>query len=407
MDNRGNIGERGKIMAKLRFGAALVCACLTFIGGNAFATGTEFYIYILDYCQPNGHGGYTPAVLSGNTAAEYACNNSTACDTSTNTLYSEIPSGKRSDYSHGGDFFLCGAFDLMGPTGTDWGRYVGCVDNSVSQSSCWKYVNPIARGACVSDYIIEGTPKLRATNNSYSAWSAPGQDLVGVGEVQFSDAQIECCAICGKWYNDWTDNSNNNCQSRRGQKCSVLGVCEHPDISILTYVRCKANYYSAIGQEENSGVDACNDLQCTACPTKDSGWSGPVSPAGSISYTQCYESLRSGQLTCDEGELRRYGASASGYSSTNVEVEQLIADRDQYVVSDAVVPHCESCPNAKSSYTTSALSTRIPGQSIPDSTQSIPITACYLQAGTYYDAKGTFTLSSNCSYSTSATSNLL
>lgn len=133
-----------------------------------------------------------------------------------------------------------------------------------------------------------------------------------------------------------------------------------------------------IGYHWESGRGCVVDVTCSDCESE--GWTA---------YSTGYQ--RKTTATCDvtNGTCTKtysyrcaagyYGSSTNGSSG------------------------CTRCTTTSSTYTTSALSTKVRGTSAAGSTAQ---TSCYVGTGTYYDASGTVSLSSSCSYSSSGTASL-
>ena len=399
-------------MTNLRFGSVSLVALMFGIAGADTANAETFQFYVVDVCTTSNKGSQYPNVSY---ISNFCAGGSDECASGSSTLWTYI-----SNSSYKGRCLRAKLyFKLENDSGGYTTEQVYSSDNGSSGYVviCFKTTDndlcPKVQ-SCASSYYGAAQDHKIILDENYYGYPVNGDILTG-----YTD-NFECCQTC-TGYTGWATDGT-ICEKTMEQSCSNLGVCGTRNV----YRRCAANYYPANTGNLNGPLEGSTStvygcashaggLKCTACPTTDSDWSGMNgtasqgrSPAGSTSYTACYEYQSNAALGCDSGEVRRYAVSATTYALAASVYEPVIADSNQYVDTSGEYPVCHSCPPTEDTFTTSSGSTFVSGKSDYNSSQSIPITQCYLNSGTtYYDSKGAFTLGSKCYYDESASSDLL
>lgn len=140
----------------------------------------------------------------------------------------------------------------------------------------------------------------------------------------------------------------------------------------------------------------------TACSLNESGY-GNDGGIGSYQYTYCTKNCTSSTCTPTAWAALRQGyesrtnrtCSATGVNGTCNSSTQYRCAAGYYGTSSNGTSGCNPCPEWSNVYTTSARTTKARGTSSAGATA---VTGCSVPAGTYYDATGTFKISSPCPY---------
>jgi len=203
--------------------------------------------------------------------------------------------------------------------------------------------------------------------------------------------------------------------------------CGAPDewyvIGSPDYINCATGYYSAAcvhyGSLRSVGVASCTSCNpgyeltevsggVTACSaTYEEAFAtgtGAVSSSGHYKYTECVKNCQASNCISDAWKALRTGyesrtyrsCSTTGASGTCNASTQYRCAAGYYGTSTNGTSGCSQCPTWSGVYTDSARTTLVRGTSSADSNTAI--TGCYVVAGTYYDATGTFKTTGNCQY---------
>lgn len=196
-----------------------------------------------------------------------------------------------------------------------------------------------------------------------------------------------CTGVSGNYYFGASPSAR-NCLSQVAQCVYVSGEM----LMLASCVSCNPGYELVQG---SGGVTACDigpggegdggsvghynytycTKNCSASNCAPSAWTAKGTGYETRTNRACSTTGTSG--TCNESTQYRCAAGYSG-SSTNG------------------TSGCALCPEATSIYTNSARTTNARGTSAAGTTAQ---TGCYLAAGTYYDASGTFSVTgTNCTY---------
>lgn len=212
-------------------------------------------------------------------------------------------------------------------------------------------------------------------------WGAGDQLPSGCYSWQCSGAFVE------EWY-PLASPTERNCADYTAE-CVIISS---KTIGVVSCKNCNPGYELKMG---NSNISACSD--------NSSGYDD-AGGINSYDYTYCTKNCNS--TTCVSSAWTAKGTgyqtrtyrycSATGTSGTCNSSTQYQCATGYYGSSSNGISGCTQCPTWNGVYTDSAKTTLVRGTSNAGTTA---ITGCYIAAGTYYDASGTFNTTGSCSYS--------
>lgn len=182
-----------------------------------------------------------------------------------------------------------------------------------------------------------------------------------------------------------------------GRNCKTYtGMCVYQDgraLGVASCSSCNPGYELVQG---TSGITACAPYDYTDIKDNSSGVS-------SYYYTYCTKNCNTTTCAPTSWTALRTGyetrtnrtCSATGASGTCNSATQYRCAAGYYGSSTNGTSGCTQCPQWTGVYTNSGKTTLARGTSSAGTTA---ITGCYVAPGTYYDATGTFKITSNCAY---------
>jgi len=164
-------------------------------------------------------------------------------------------------------------------------------------------------------------------------------------------------------------------------------------IGVASCTSCAPGYELKTGVQ--GWITACSD---TGDPKTDGSGS-----YGSYTYNKCTKNCQASNCAPSSWSALRTGyesrtyrsCSATGTSGTCNASTQYRCAAGYYGTSTNGTSGCNPCPEWKDVYANSARTTKVYGTSSAGATA---ITGCFVVAGTYYDATGTFKTNGNCQY---------
>jgi len=190
-----------------------------------------------------------------------------------------------------------------------------------------------------------------------------------------------------QWYGRKSP-SDLNCRNYTAMCFYQSGV----EMAVASCQTCNPGYELTTGTP--SGITACSG---------DGDINDNGSGVSSYEYTSCVKNCQASNCAPSSWSALRTGyesrtyrsCSATGASGTCNASTQYRCAAGYYGTSTNGTSGCNPCPEWKDVYANSARTTKVYGTSSAGATA---ITGCYVVAGTYYDATGTFKTTGNCQY---------
>ncbi len=191
---------------------------------------------------------------------------------------------------------------------------------------------------------------------------------------------------------NWYDN-----RSPSGLNCNDSAVtCVHysdAPTGVASCISCPAGY---VLENVSGNIAACSE-------TADAVANHDYGSFGSYNYNKCTRNCQTSNCASDDWRALRTGyetrtyrsCSATGTSGTCNASTQYQCAAGYWGSSSNGTSGCNPCPEWQNVFANSARTTKVYGTSAAGATS---ITGCYVVAGTYYDATGTFKTSGNCQY---------
>ena len=319
------------------------------------------------------------AVVDGQTCTQ--CTGTSYSAGGTATLCELCPDGYTNDISNGKTSASQCAISVngghyigtAGQNSTNWGTcaagtYKGAhtvhFGSTSSCDSCIGRTKYSAAGASACSTVSSGyyTTGCNSSNNNCTGQKQCTSGTWCASGVMKQCSSLSGVSVAGGTYSSAVGSTANTACKYTGPSKTLSG-CKTVTTNTVTYtgtawptttysVTANGGYIISNNNQATAACTQCGTgkysaggtaTSCASCPTADSGWTA-TAPAGSASYSACYEYQT--PTNCASGSVKRTATSATAYSTSIALLNKLSSKAGYYA--SATATSCTICPTGSS-----------------------------------------------------------